>query len=547
MCTVKRWSRLEKDFGRWITSATKEGCIHFWKENKPSLPHERKSSNAIPNGLFVGLTGINLTFERRASQLPNFTREEALVAARYAVNELNRFPPWLISLSRTNPAEVQEVLKECIVGEWNYPKALGFTHDVLARLRWDEDGIRLLVAEDLAVLLSGERPENVEIERLAYSILLREHPNFSERLADIVRPKLSSANSSAPEGFVLFQVSLQVCADVCLEALERLPVDSKVLEGLMEALDDVHDGAFQLVSKPDYARPENLYRLILLAYRHINPSNDVHHVGHFTPSSRDRAERVRTNLLSRLADMDDPPTGRLLEQLVNKPELSFHKAWLVELIRRREIRLSDLTPWEPTDIETFRAQHESEPRRDIDLFRIIGSRLRDLQNSVERSDNSLRDELQEGCKESELRRWVARKLQDKARGRYTVPQESVIDQEERPDIRVENPTAGHVSIEVKWANRWTLEELLDGLEKQLVGKYLRSHDSKCGIYLVGFIKEKTWKDPLTNQNLSFDQVVERLVNRARSQEEMCPGIFLKVVSIDFRPPNKRATILLPSP
>ena len=99
--------------------------------------------------------------------------------------------------------------------------------------------------------------------------------------------------------------------------------------------------------------------------------------------------------------------------------------------------------------------YETNPRTDSELFRIVLNRLTDIKDDVERSDNSLREEVPGDPEEYVLRRWLARKLNERSRHRYTIPQEEEIDQERRPDLRAENPRTPPVSIEIKWANRWT--------------------------------------------------------------------------------------------
>src|SRR5256885_10748331 len=69
-----------------------------------------------------------------------------------------------------------------------------------------------------------------------------------------------------------------------------------------------------------------------------------------------------------------------------------------------------------------------------------------------------------------LRRWLTRKLKERANKRYTIPQEEEIDQEQRPDLRAENPNTDPVSIELKWADKWTLPRS----EERRVGKECRS-------------------------------------------------------------------------
>lgn len=164
------------------------------------------------------------------------------------------------------------------------------------------------------------------------------------------------------------------------------------------------------------------------------------------------------------------------------------------------------------------------------------NRLTDIKDDVEHSDNSLREEVQNGADEYVLRRWLARKLQERARQRYTMPQEEEIDQEERPDLRAENPHTTPVSVELKWADHWTLAQLVERLENQLVGQYLRAERSRFGIYVLATDGRKGhWES--ADGNLDFNQVIERVTRRAEELRTTRPGIGdLRVVAVDFRVP-----------
>jgi hypothetical protein len=96
-----------------------------------------------------------------------------------------------------------------------------------------------------------------------------------------------------------------------------------------------------------------------------------------------------------------------------------------------------------------------------------------------------------------------------------------------------------VSIEIKWADSWTLPQLLERLENQLVGQYLRAHNSRYGIYFLGFIgKKQSWEEPTTGKLLTFGEVVELVSQRAITLMQSNPKIAgLEVVSIDFRQPE----------
>jgi hypothetical protein len=291
-----------------------------------------------------------------------------------------------------------------------------------------------------------------------------------------------------------------------------------------------------LVGNPDYLRPSVLVRLIPLVYRHIRPVDDIDRSdgGPYSATPRDSASRFRTGLLSRLAQSEDPSATVLLQGLLHCPELAPQRDWLLHLIDQRIVSDADYLAWEPAAIRQFACEHEPDPRTDAELFRIVLNRLEDIKYDVERSDNSLREEVQHGADEYTLRRWLARKLEERSRQRYTIPQEEEIDQEQRPDLRAENPNTAPVSIELKWADNWTLAQLLERLENQLVVQYLRAERSRYGIYVLGTDgRQRHWRSP--EGNLTFDQVIERIMRRAEELKRTRPGIGdLRIVAIDFR-------------
>ena len=213
------------------------------------------------------------------------------------------------------------------------------------------------------------------------------------------------------------------------------------------------------------------------------------------------------------------------------------------MLDERIEREADLPPWSSNDIRSFTKEHEIDPKTDWDLFKIACKRLLEIKNDVEKADNSLRDELHVGDEERKLRRWLTRKLKDRSRYRYTVPQEEEIDLEEKPDIRIENPHTDSVSIEVKWADRWTLKQLLERLETQLIGQYLRAHNSRYGVYclgMIGYNGRKHWKDPNSAKMLTFHQVLEVVERRAKVLViERSDVEDIVVIGVDFRLPNQK--------
>jgi hypothetical protein len=193
--------------------------------------------------------------------------------------------------------------------------------------------------------------------------------------------------------------------------------------------------------------------------------------------------------------------------------------------------------WEPSDIRAFAKEFETEPKIDTDLFKILINRLRDIKHHVEKADTSIRQDLHKEDDEIRLRKWFANQLNMRSRKRYVVPQEEEIDQRQRPDLRIENPKVkGPVSVEIKWADKWSIAELYDGLEIQLMGQYLRDANARYGVYLLGYIDRKGfWINPDDKRHMNFNEVVQLLEERAKSLAEARPDVqMVTVIGIDFR-------------
>ncbi|MFZ1945950.1 MAG: hypothetical protein WAW06_00195 [bacterium] len=256
---------------------------------------------------------------------------------------------------------------------------------------------------------------------------------------------------------------------------------------------------------------------------------------------RDEAQQFRDSLLGRLVEIDAPNVRQTLEDLAEAPEMASNREYILHLGRQRLERDLDLPAWRPAEISTFATDLEVDPRSDGDLFQIACGRFQDIRREIEFTENSLRDEVQADWDESALRRWLQRKLRERSRNRYTIPQEAEIDLEQRPDLRFENPNVtGAVSVEIKWSDNWSAEVLLERLENQLVGQYMRAHEARYGIYVLGYIgRKRYWDSPSSGQRLGFPQIVELVTQRAAQIWQQNPGVSgILVLGLDFTVPEQ---------
>ena len=151
-----------------------------------------------------------------------------------------------------------------------------------------------------------------------------------------------------------------------------------------------------------------------------------------------------------------------------------------------------------------------------------------------------------------MRNYLAHALREKARGRFTVTQEEELADEKRPDLRFHG--AGFdapVPAELKLAERWSGPELIERLENQLSGDYLRDNRSARGVFvLVNRTAGRHWDMP-SGERVDFNGLLDALrshwtgiaAQHTRVEDITVMGIDLsqRFVSKTKRPKKKKQT------
>jgi len=95
-----------------------------------------------------------------------------------------------------------------------------------------------------------------------------------------------------------------------------------------------------------------------------------------------------------------------------------------------------------------------------------------------------------------------------------------------------------VPVEIKWVENWTVGELLERLENQLVGQYLRAHNIRYGIYLLGYIgRQRQWNHPTEHRRIDLSELIGMIERKAQELEQTRLDIAeIRVIAIDFTVP-----------
>ena len=539
------WSRLRRKRGGLIAWAVKSGCKRSWRHFRSLLPHEKSNPHSTGYPTIVGLAGVQAAFMDDDISLDKLTAEEVEVMTRHATNELNGFPPWFKEVAACHPCPVRTVLNEAIRGEWLFKPERESAQEVMYDLLWHAEELLPLFKPQVLELLRKSDPPNIAILSAALTFLLKgKDPSLTE-VSEIASKRTAQYPAESPQFNLWLTVWLQVDAGRALDFLEQIVTrcenPNRIALDLCLSLKSDRIERVPSVKDPSYLFPVHLKRLITFVFKYVRPDEDIQHTtGVYTPEARDDAQRFRGTLLDRLANGEEEEADIELRALLEDPHLQSSRDFLLHLIDVRKRRRADMLPWSPKDIRDFEADFEIDPKTDSDLSKMVLRRLNDIRHDVEVSDQSIRRDLHPDDDERRLRQWLATQLSKRSNNKYIVPQEIEIDRQERPDIRVEHPSVrGAISIEVKLMDRWSLNQLQERLENQLLGQYMRDRNSRFGVYFLGYVKERShWEDHASGRNINYEEVIQILTKQAFdlcSKRNDVAGI--AVVGVDFIDPH----------
>jgi hypothetical protein len=141
--------------------------------------------------------------------------------------------------------------------------------------------------------------------------------------------------------------------------------------------------------------------------------------------------------------------------------------------------------------------------------------------------------------ESDFQTLLASELHHYARERYSISLEPHTAEGKRRDILCSTGSMV-ASIELKMSMRWTVNDYITALEKQLVGQYMRHRRAAIGFLVLVLQMPRTWIEPISRSRISFEELVVLLSARAQAIEAKDPQKHLRVIGIDATtPPNFR--------
>jgi hypothetical protein len=543
------WGEAAKKWGWTITLAAKQGCMADWRRFSPPLPHERAVQNSVSSRVVVGLVGLETSWREGLLDFAGFSANDVGLAIRYACNELNGMPDWFAALLAARPLESSQILNIAISGEWDLPPELEFVHDVMAKLAGMANSVETITQLCLAQLQRGD-PLHPTILRYGLSVILQSNSRAIAELAPLAAIRVNLYADKQEQWLTWMNTWFQLEALPALDYLENMlsaksDVESDLLIIRLCATLSGRNWVRQQVGEPSFLTPPALARLIPLVNRHVRKEEDIERAnqGVYSPDERDYSQEFRSRLWAALRAWPGSDADVVLRTLFINA-VGEDRDWILHLLDGRKSLRADDVAWMVPDIRIFGERYRSEPHSDYQLFRLVVRFLQDIRNHVELSENAAnRLQVRKDDLEKDFRGFLAKILIEKSLSWFSVTQESEVDLAQRPDLRIERPGLNPVPVEIKLANlNWTMHRLMERLEIQLVGQYLRPAHIRHGVYVLGNTDPKRyWEIPGSSEKLNFSELVKRIQQRAiELQSELRAGVDgIEVIGIDFSDPRKR--------
>jgi hypothetical protein len=544
------WSKLVPKWGKRITEAVKLGCMNAWLEYSPDFPHEKSNRNSVNNYVIIGLAGLQAKWRAGLLDFNKLNSGEVEKAVRYACNELNGFPEWFSTLLEAKPDECSTVLSKAISGEWAYTEKLEHVYDVVAKLASTLNPSPA-IWQVLIKQLQASDPLHPKILEYTLAAIFQSNNYSADKLHKLASERIQQYQPEQTQWLIWMKTWLQMDALSALSYLENELLKFSTVEQDLIVIRLCSSLSGRWGEQPklkhiSYLEISALSKLIPLVYHHVRPKEDVERAGNgvYSPEARDHAQDFRSFLLESLNSRPDVEIDQVLVTFLTKPEMKLQHDWILHLLDGRKSKRAEDAIWCPKDIRIFSEKFISEPHSDDQLFRLIQRLIQNIKDEVEASENaSNRLQIRIGDKEGDFRGFLLKKLSDQSQGWFFITQETEVDLGQRPDLRVERDGLNTLPIEIKLADKgWTLPDLLNGLENQLVGQYLRPTNIRYGIYVLGNATPKrNWEVPDSTEKLNFDELVKRIQGRAKViQDELREGVDgIEVIGIDFSDPRKR--------
>lgn len=534
------WRCLTEEFGDEVARAYRDGAIRFWREYEPKLQSEGAPANTTPCAVIFGLTGLQIEANETSGWPTGLSPGEVELACRYAAHELNGFPTWFPTLFVAYPSIVRDFLLKEIRYELSIEKADVENNYILSDVSWSGQWVWNELAPDIYTIVMTKEPDNVSnLDRLLNIIQ-------GSSITDCEIAELASRKSKIPKQLDHAAHWFAVWAGVDPEP--AIPSLARRLEKTADPKDRMAF-AMRFIThllgsrrgdtskvRTGFRAPEYLKRLYLLMHQHIRAKEDIERgPGTYSPKLRDDAQEARETLAELLRNIPGKEAFIALTEIAEAHPEEKYRHWFALNAKTKAEMDADIDAWSPRQVRDFHDKLERTPANHRDLAELARLRLLDLKDDLEEGDSSIAKLLKGVTLETDVRKFIGRELRDKAFGRYSIPQEEELADAKKPDLRFHGASFdGPIPVELKLADKWSDPDLLERMENQLCGDYLRDNRSNRGFFVLMHQGKKRRWIPIAPTSVDFDGLVKTLEKHWLKIAPNYPGVDqIEVIGMDL--------------
>jgi hypothetical protein len=561
----------EREAGQEIAHAVRDGFGQAWRKRPPQFKEDEPRSTY--HITVAGLQGLHLELGD-GEQLPALSDDEIRRALRYGVFEINGYPKWFWKLVEAHEAVAADEFIKMVGEASNGAVSREHAEELLARVGEAPIVVRHALAPlAWAFLRDSTSPREYLVDRLLHAVMAAPDAVAQVEFEQIALAKMKGAFKSPLQSSPDEALTAQRHESVIWAAnwLTRYPasfrkfvtnwgpkdpagVQAFIFQLAVHLGQDREGELVQLARTSDdgVATLEMLYLWTAWAVR---PEEDIKRPNGqaYSPDARDHAEQLRNSLIPAIASARSQAAYEVLARL-RQAETGLQEMYL----RRVQFEMREAQfgrpPLHQTKYEQFEQDFCGDVTNATSFAMAVHSDLLEVKYDIERGEHSLRrffsevafkDANKKGqvtdkaglALEADFQRLLASELNHHTEGRYSVTVESHTAEAKRRDVLCSR-NDWRASIELKMSMRWTLEQYVEALEKQLVGQYMRHRKASVGFFVV-VLQEKgrQWKNPATGKMVGFDELLSILRERVQTLEVKDRSRYLRVIGIDATSPE----------
>ena len=511
--SISDWRNLIPEFGEGVARAFRDGVVESWRRYAPPVLSQGAEANSIPYSAMIGLTGLAIEAAEVEDWTARLSASDVETAFRHAMFELNGMPPWLPQLFAAFPEQVAALALTELLFELDHDDADRDSHYLLHDLNWSGQWLWEAVAPALAEHLVLAEPRNLRNLRHVLNIVL------GSSLSDVALAVLARDKAmpdASDRSAIWFAVWVTVDPAAAIPALDDritgFPDKADRLRFAMTFLVHLVGGRRTegFCRREAFRTSNHLKALYLLAHTHVRLEDDLHRAGTgvYSPILRDDAQDARDTLFRWLQEIPGKDTFLALLDIGQRHPTPSSRPWFKHHARSKAEADSMTVVWTVDQVRDFHATLDRTPTTHRALYDLTVMRLMDLKADLEDGDSSEAAVLRQVAQEVDVRKYLGNRLRMAAGGRYVVPQEEELADAKRPDLRFHGVGFdAPVPIELKLADNWSGPALLERLENQLCGDYLRDGRSSLGVFVLVYRGDKTSWEVSPGCPADFDGLV----------------------------------------